>query len=260
LPQALTQLFSFPNGLLTDTISTLSIATAAVVLVVLLIKVRQNHARTSQFLLTNLLISLPLCAIFNPFGELRYFTSAFIFMLLAIASFTPLVNSKLASTQLSLKLLWGNTPIIILTILLVIFLGGTLALSQNYNYSGTGKITYEEIAYRDTIDYLKQLRANKIWASPIIPALDPELITTSKFDTFGYMFVIGTPVETLIKEQLADGVDYIVVDAFGSMLAITQPQMREFMQQVEQQGTLIKIITPENFTVLGERIYSFSNP
>jgi hypothetical protein len=64
----------------------------------------------------------------------------------------------------------------------------------------------------------------------------------------------------LIKEQLADGVDYIVVDAFGSMLAITQPQMREFMQQVEQQGTLIKIITPENFTALGERIYSFSNP
>ena len=256
LHSAVARILRFPSGGLSDTISTLCLFVPILVLVVLLIK--RDYCRRNRFLLTVLLVSLPMCASFNPFGEMRYFVSAFIFTLLAIAAFTPAMDAKMLSSRLTVQTIRSNAGFIAILLLLLVFTSGVLALHQGYSYTGSGGPTYEESVYKEAVDYLEQVGAKKVYAlNPIIPALSPKLSSTLEFDTFGLLFPMKQLPETIVKERLAEGVDYMVIDAFGGLLAF-KSEIGQLVQEIQKNGTLVKAIVPE-VPILGVTIYKVGN-
>jgi hypothetical protein len=130
-------------------------------------------------------------------------------------------------------------------------------MHRNYSYVEAGNITCEEQAYRETIAYLKQAGAKNVYAmNPVLIALAPELTSNVEFDAYGYLFTAGHSPESLIENQIAAGVDYVVIDTFLTRLISQKAKMQEFMKLLEQNGTLVKVITPGNPELLQIKIYS----
>jgi len=128
---------------------------------------------------------------------------------------------------------------------------------RNYNFMGLGKSTYEGQAYKEAGDYLEQVGAKKVYAlNPIIPSLYPQLSSSLEFDTFALLLPMKESAEAVIHRQLAEGVDYMVVDPFGWLFGIFHQQMAEVVREVEKRGTLVKEIVPGDLPVLGIRIYA----
>lgn len=257
LHAVVSRILRFPGGGLFDTISTLCLFVSILVLVTLLIK--RDYCRRNRFLLTGLLVSLPICASFKAFGEMRYFVSAFIFTLLTIAAFTPAMDAKMLSSRLTVQTIRSNVGFIAILLLLLVFTSGVLVLYRGYGYTGSGGPTYEEWVYKETVDYLEQVGAKRVYAAnPIIPALSPKLSSTLEFDTFGLLFPMKQLPETIVKERLAEGVDYMVLDAFVRYFAFTS-EIGQLVQEIQKNGTFVKAIVPE-VPVLGVAIYAVPSP
>jgi hypothetical protein len=257
LPEGLSSITTFPNDMLSDTISMLCVILAVVWIVLLLIKTRANFTRSNLFLLVTMSTSLALCSLFNPFGAMRYMAPLFIFLPLAIASFIPDIDCKSVSGRLALKSRGEKAMLIITALLIVLFSAGTLAMHRNYSYVEAGNITCEEQSYLEAIAYLKQAGAENVYSmNPVLIALAPELTSNVEFDAYGYLFTSGHSPESLIENQIAAGVDYVVIDTFLTRLISQKAKMQEFMKLLEQNGTLVKVITPSNPELLQIKIYS----
>jgi 4-amino-4-deoxy-L-arabinose transferase-like glycosyltransferase len=242
------------SGSPTDTLNTLSLVFPLGVFLALLI--RRNFSRANVFLLATLFVSIPLCATFDPFGEVRYFTSAFIFALLAMASFTPSLDKKLFADQMTRQTALKSAGLIVALLVILASVAGTVTLMHQYNFMGPGQMTYEEEAYSQTLSYLEEIGARKVYSlSPIVPALSPKLASSLHFDTFGLLFVLRQTPETVIEYQLEEGVDYLIVDAF-QWLGLRQYEVARLVIEVRQQGTLVKTIIPGELPMLGLEIYA----
>jgi 4-amino-4-deoxy-L-arabinose transferase-like glycosyltransferase len=247
------------SGTLTDNINTLCLFVPFFVLVALLI--RRKLSRHNRFLLVALLVSLPLCASFNPFGEIRYFVSVFIFTLLAIASFMPALDAKALFNRVTLQTAWKTASVMAMSLALLAFISGTAALIRDYNFMGLGKLTYEEQAYKEAADYLEQVGAKKVYAlNPIIPALYPQLSSSLEFDTFALLLPLRESAATIIQQQLSEGVDYMVIDAFGWLSGIFHRETAEVVREIQRNGVLVKTIVLGDLPILGVQIYAVRSP
>jgi 4-amino-4-deoxy-L-arabinose transferase-like glycosyltransferase len=248
----------FASDTTTNQINILSIVFALGVFLALLI--RRQFSRTNIFLLAALFVSVPLCATFDPFGEVRYFTSAFIFALPAMASLAPRLDTKLFADQITRQTTLKSAGLIVALLVILASVAGTVTLMRQYNYMGPGQMTYEEETYSQTLNYLEEVRAQKVYSlSPIVPALSPDLATTLDFDTFGLLFVLRETPETVIEYQLEEGVDYLIVDAF-QWLGLRNREVAGLVIEVRQQGTLVKTIIPGELPMLGLEIYTAPEP
>jgi 4-amino-4-deoxy-L-arabinose transferase-like glycosyltransferase len=246
------------SGTPADTVNTLSLSFPAVVFLALLI--RRKFTRANIFLLATLFVSILLCATFDPFGEVRYFTAAFIFALPAMASFAPSLDAKLFADQMTKHTLLKSVGFIVALLVILASIGGTVILMRSYNFMGPELITYEEEAYSEVVSYLEEVGAEKIYSlSPIVSALSPNMATSLKFDTFGLLFVLREPPETVIKYQLDEGVDYIMIDAF-QWLGFRQWEVAKLVIEVRKQFTLVKVIVPGELPMLGLEIYAVPGP
>jgi len=110
------------------------------------------------------------------------------------------------------------------------------------------------------VSYLEEVGAEKIYSlSPIVSALSPNMATSLKFDTFGLLFVLREPPGTVIKYQLDEGVDYIMIDAF-QWLGFRQWEVAKLVIEVRKQFTLVKVIVPGELPMLGLEIYAVPGP
>ena len=222
--------------------------------------IRRKFTRANIFLLATLFVSIPLCATFDPFGAIRFFAPAFIFALPAMASFTPSLNMELLAKKLTAQAALKSAGLIVALLVILASTIGTVTLMRHYNFMGPEKLTYEEQAYSEALSYLEEVGAEKIYSlSPILPALSPELSTSPEFDTFGLLMVLRQTPETVVKYQLAEGVDYMMLDAF-QLLGLRARELNELAIEVCQQGTLVKRIVPGELPILGIEIYAAPSP
>jgi 4-amino-4-deoxy-L-arabinose transferase-like glycosyltransferase len=250
--------FVLGAGTSADTVNTLSLSFPAVIFLALLI--RRKFTRANIFLLAALLVSILLCATFDPFGEVRYFTAAFIFALFAMAAFVPSLDTKLFAHQMTRQTALKSAGLIVALLVILGSIGGTVVLMRDYNFMGPELVTYEEEAYSEVVSYLEEVGAKKIYSlSPIVPALSPNIATSLRFDTFGLLFVLREPPKTIIAEQVEEGVDYMIVDAF-QWLGLRQWEVAELVIEVRQQFTFVKVVIPGELPMLGLEIYAVPRP
>jgi 4-amino-4-deoxy-L-arabinose transferase-like glycosyltransferase len=224
--------------------------------VFLALLIRRQFTRTNIFLLAALFVSIPLCATFDPFGEVRYFTSAFVFALLAMAAFAPHPDMKFFADKLTKQTLMKSAGLIVALLIILASVAGTVTLMRQYNFMGPELITYEEEAYTEVVNYLEEVEAEKIYSlSPIVPALSPKLSSSLNFDTFGLLFVLRQTPETVIIHQSEEGVDYWIVDAF-QLLGLGERKVTRLVNEIRQQGTLVKAVVPGELPILGLEIYA----
>ena len=241
-----------------DTVNTLSLTFPGIIFLALLI--RRRFSRPNIFLLATLFVSVVLCATFDPFGEVRYFTAAFIFALPAMAAFAPAMDSKLFAARMTRQTVLKSAGLIVALLMILASVGGTVVLMRDYNFMGPELITYEEEAYHEVVDYLDEVGAEKIYSlSPIVPALSPDIATSLRFDTFGLLFVLQETPEEIIQIQLEEGVDYMMVDAF-QLLGLQNWRVAKLVIEVRKQFTLVKEVVPGELPLLGMDIYAVRSP
>jgi 4-amino-4-deoxy-L-arabinose transferase-like glycosyltransferase len=250
--------FALGLGSPTDTVNTLSLVFPLGVFMALLI--RRKFTRANIFLLAALFVSIVLCATFDPFGEVRYFTSAFIFALFAMAAFTPRLDVKSLAGRMTTQTALKSAGLIVALLLILASIGGTVTLMHQYNFMGPEQRTYEEEAYSKVVSYLEEVGAKKIYSlSPIVPALSPKLSSSLNFDTFGLLFVLNEPPETVIEYQLEEEVDYLMVDAF-QWLGLENWEVAKLVIEMRKQLTLVNVVIPGELPMLGFEIYAAPGP
>jgi hypothetical protein len=241
-------------GTITDKINTYSLIVSLVFFLVLLL--RRKKSRVELFFTAMLIVSIPVCSLFKPFGETRYFVSVYVIILLGIGSITSLMSRSSTGKH---KHLTANDVVIpgllLLTLLFATF--GTTLLLRQYNFLGQGKRTYEWEAYEQTRMFFLENPPRKIYAlNPIIPALFPEIPTTTQFDTFGLLQPLKIDPEVVVREQVNSGVDYIVVDAFGWFMALFHTDMAHTISYIGNTCYPAKEITPGGTQLLRVEIFS----
>jgi 4-amino-4-deoxy-L-arabinose transferase-like glycosyltransferase len=246
------------SGTITDRINTYSLLVPMVVLAILL--VGRRFSRSTWFMTIMLVVCLPLCAFFKPFGETRYFVSAYTVALLAIGTLTPTFVLQPATYRSVVESISRKPAMMILLLALILSTAGSTMLMWEYNYVGTGHLTYEEVAYRETQAFFGEVHPDLVYAlNPIIPALYPEIPSTVAFDTFGMLQPMKMSPEGLVSEQVTRGVDYIVVDAFSWFMRLFHYDMERTVHEIRDRGTLVKTIIPGNLPALGVEIYAVGN-
>ena len=259
LPSGIRQMLVFSRGTFAETISTLFVAGCIILLIVLLFK--KNRAKPDVFFLTATVVSLLLCSFFNPIGETRYFVSFYLFILLAIVTFIPALKINQMKEQFNIHSLFMNIGSIGFSLLLIICLAGTIVLRMDYNFLNSTNLTYEEQSYKETIAYLENVKAKKIYViDPIIPALSPNLKSVLEFDTFGKIITMNGSPDIYYQAILNEGVDYVVIDPF-CLLSINYSgqHIRELIDDIQKNGVLVKRIVPNDVAILGTQIYEVTH-
>jgi 4-amino-4-deoxy-L-arabinose transferase-like glycosyltransferase len=258
----ITRLIGFASGAgaPTDTVNTLSLIFPLFVFLALLI--RRKFSRVNIFLLAALFVSILLCATFDPFGEVRYFTSAFIFTLPAMASFVPPLDARLLADRMKKQGVLQSVGLTVALLVILASLSGTVTLMHQYNFMfmGPERRTYEEEAYSQVANYFEEVGARKVYSmSPIMPALLPNTAASLKFDTFGLLFVLRESPETVIEYQLEEGVDYLMIDAF-QLLGVRSREVAILGIEIREQFTMVKLIVPGKLPMYGMEIYAIPGP
>ena len=260
LPSGIQQILHFSQGTFENTIATICLILGIASVVALLAK--KKRSKPDLFFLIATLVSLPLCSLFNPFGETRYFIPFYFYILLAIVTFIPVVNKNTENEKITIHSLRANGGPIIIGLLLLVFIGGTVILRIDYNFLNSTNLTYEEQAYKETIDYLEKVGAKKVYAiDPIIPALAQNLNSTLEFDTFGKIITMNGTPEMFYQEILDEGIDYAVIDPFSLLsITISGNHISELILEIQKNGVLVKTIVPNGVPVLGTQIYKVTRP
>ncbi len=233
-------------GTTTDTVSTcllcltLLVPFAAVVFAI----IKKRLSRAALFLIVATVAAVPLCALYDPFGEVRYFVSGFIFAIPCVACVTPALNMHTLSSRLGSQLRWANAGLLLTTALLVGSLSGTLVLMRQYNFIRPMMKTYEEEAYAGALQYLHSVGAEKVYGlDPILAALSPSLSSGLSFDTFGLLFVLRLEPDHILRLQLDEGVEYVTIDPF-QLLGIRKSEVSGLVRTIVARGTLVHEVLP----------------
>jgi 4-amino-4-deoxy-L-arabinose transferase-like glycosyltransferase len=214
----------------------------------------RRFSRSMRFLISALFVTLPLSLLYDP-PEPRYFVSAFIFMLLAISvgfsSESVAVVPKKFMPSL-VDFVSGVTALL----LFVTFTFGSFILTRDYHYLKIPGQTVEGAVYHKAAEYLEQIGAKKVWSlNPVFPALDPKLLSTIEFDTFGLTVLMKQPSETLYESSKAEGADYIIVDTFFWNLS-NDPSIGRLVKEIESKAVFIVRVGPGSVTEInGALIY-----
>jgi 4-amino-4-deoxy-L-arabinose transferase-like glycosyltransferase len=226
----------------------LSILLAIPVLFALLNK--KDFSKSVCFISAALIVSLVACQAL--FHVSRYYITIFPLMFLAIGQFAPPPGTITLTTQLKGLAPRLKASLLVISAIFLFFTSGSVVLLTNYTGYDINQPWFssaqEEQVYRETADYLEGAGAKKVYAvNPIIPALAPNLNSSLNFETFAMLFLEEKPPEEIIKDLKAEGVDYVVLDAFirywGPPFSITA---LEFVQEVRHNARLMAVIEPDS--------------
>jgi len=260
LTYGLHDIIHFSRGSFEYAIATMCVIFGVMAVIALLFK--RNRSKPDIFFLTTTLICLPLCSLFSTFGRIRFFASFYLFILLALVTFVPMLDTSKVNEQMTLRSLRTYGGTITIGLLILIFIAGTIILRLDYNFLNSFNLTYEELSYKDTIKYLKDVGAKKIYTfDPVISALAPELNSVHDFDTFGNLITMHRNPSVYYQELMNEGIDYAVIDPF-SLLSLTSSgvNLQEFIDDIRQNGTLVMTVAPNDLQVLGTEIFKVTRP
>jgi len=261
LPRGIHNILFLVKGNFQNTVAMICVLFGIILLITLFFK--RKRSKTDIFFLIATLICLPLCSLFNPFGTMSYFASFYVFLLLAIVTFIPHINAKTVNDQISIHSINTNLGAVIVTLSMLVFMSGTIALRMNYNFLNSTHMTYEEQSYDDTIAYLEQVGAKKVYTmDPIIIALAPNLNPYPvDFDMFGSIMTMnGSPV-VFYQKVLSTGIDYADIDQ-SALLSMNPDAIAigELSVQIRDNGVEVKSITPNGVGILGTSIFKVIRP
>lgn len=209
----------------------LKVAFVPVLVSIPLVVIILNRAKISRpffFLAAGTVISLALCQIFYSLP--RYYLAVFPFFILALSSlfqgFSFDVFRHKVSADSRDKL---TAPMAVFSVF-VLFLSVSLAILYSYpSYDTNSKFlaSDEERIYQETIEYLEDSGAQKVYAvNPIYVALAPDINSTLAFESYALLWFEEKPASEIVQNLKDEGVDYIVLDAWvrywGADYEITQ--------------------------------------
>ena len=205
---------------------------------------KKDFSRSDCFLVVVLITSFTLCQGFSSMP--RYYVSLFPFLFLAISWLVSPVNVKMVTDKLMASVL------VVLAILLL-FLNLSVILLRNYTGYDTllpGPVfsSIEERMYEETLDYLEEAEAKKIYAtSPSFPAMSSNLQSAMTFDIFALLWLEKKPPEQIVKDLIDEGVDYVLLDSWIRYWGgPKKEQATELAQHVRLNSRLVKVIQPNS--------------
>jgi 4-amino-4-deoxy-L-arabinose transferase-like glycosyltransferase len=161
-----------------------------------IIILRRNSLSLGQaFIAWGIVISLGMSQFFYHLP--RYYIAVFAFFVLGVASFMPELDAGLLKSKLSQIPSAILRRLLAIGALLAIFISLTVTLLTNYtgyDINGPFYSSVEKYVYNETISYLEQAGARKVYAAnPIYPALGKELNSTLSITLRPDMAVGETP-------------------------------------------------------------------
>jgi len=214
----------------------------AVVPAILLLLNRKEFSRSDCFLAVALTGALFLCQWLYHLP--RYYASLFPLLFVGISWMLP----ALGGGQLSPRSKAGLACIVAA---LLVSVNVSVILLRNYtafDVLWAEYTTEEEDVYGETIEYLRDIDAQRIYATnPTYPALAPDLESTRQFDTFALLWLAQHPAEQIVDELRQDAVDYVLVDRWTRDWG---PPYREalddLVSEIRLNSELVHTVLPES--------------
>ena len=175
----------------------------------------------------------------------RYFLSMYPFFLLELSFLMPqeanLIKADFKSLSPPVR-----TALLGIIASFLLFISLSCVLLVNYGEYDQAIIIPSPDAhyvYQQTDNFLNSISAKAVYSvNPIFTALDPKLQFTSDFDTYSLLWMGTESPDHFVKDQIAHGVDYVVVD--NNWLANIGPPAQELSQSIENRGRLVGIVAP----------------
>ncbi len=207
---------------------------------------RKREVVSSDYLVSiSLLFTFIFCQFM--FQLPRYYISSYPFIILGFASFTPVLNLNLLKMKFKDISMEIKTKLLCVSAVIILALCLSLVLLTNYtgyDIISTFLASNEEYVYSQTVSFLEQAGAQKIYAlNPIFTALSVKLNSSMKFDSFELLWLENIVPDELIQDQVNGGVDYVVLDSWVRWW--TPPykdQADKLVKAVRLHGKLVKII------------------
>jgi len=215
--------------------------------------------RPNIFISISLLITVLFCLYFYPTP--RYYIAVYPFVILGLSIVTPLnvqvFSANIKSLPSSIK-----AGLLSIVAILLLFLSISTVLLTNYavyDIAGDWFMYDEEQVYMETGDYLESQSPNLVYAvNPIFTAMDDRIPSTEDFDTFGLLYLNKDNPEQIIKNKIAEGVDYIIVDPWIKVLSGQYiEEANGLVKAIKEHGSLIMVIHPD--CVNRTEIYKMKN-
>lgn len=203
---------------------------------------KRGFSKSDCFLAVALIVSLILSQGFYHLP--RYYASVFPFLFLGISRLVPPVNVELLTARLKAGLL-------VFLAILLFSLSLSLVLLRNYTgYDTLGPVfaSNEEQVYEETIDFLEEAGAEKMYAtSPSFQAMSTKLESTLAFDTFALLWLEKTPPQEIVTDLIDEGVDYVVLDGWTRYWGYPyEKAVAELVKEVRRNSRLVKVIEPDS--------------
>jgi len=198
------------------------------------------------FVSFGIIIAMVFCQFMLPAP--RYYVSLYPFFLLGLSFLIPqdanLVNVDIKSLSPQI-----TSALISIVAVFFLFISAGCVLLVNYGEYDTGVVIPTPDAryvYQQTDNFLNSISAKKIYSvDPIFTALDPKLGSTTAVDTFSLLWLAKESPEQFIRDQIAQGVDYVVVDnTWINFPTNTNNQAAGLVSAMQSHGRLVGIVTP----------------
>jgi 4-amino-4-deoxy-L-arabinose transferase-like glycosyltransferase len=209
---------------------------------------KENFSKSVFFVSLTLITSLVFCQLFPALP--RYYVAIFPFLFLGFAQFAPPPGALTLTTQLKRLGTRLKTSLMVISAIFLFFLGVSIVLLTNYtgyDVLGIGLPSHEEKAYQETVSYLEGAGAQKIYSdNPILPALSPNLKSTLHFETYAMLWLEQKPPEALVKDIVADGVDYVALTRWAEEWGNPYRAKLDLHEAVRRSGRLVTVIEPDS--------------
>lgn len=217
---------------------------------------KRGFSRSDFFLAATLVMSLVLCQGFKQLPR-YYYGSVYPLLLLGIAQLMPALDTNILGAELKSIPARSKGGLLAVSLAFLLFVGVTVVLLATYTHYDVFKkrAFYEERVYKETIHYLQEVGAKKVYAAfdPLFVALSPNLDSTLAFDTFALFWLEGKPPEMIVKEAMQAGVDYVVIDPFVELYQRPDAPAVQLLKEVRRNGKLARVIPSDSR--LGVAIY-----
>lgn len=168
---------------------------------------RSEFTRRECFLAVSLAGGLLLCQWL--FHLPRYYASLYPLLFLGIAWLVPPLDAGPLSGRSKAGLAFVSAALVASASVSIVLLHNYTA----YDVLWAEYVTEEEDVYRETIDYLRDADANKVYVtSPVYVTITDDLESTLQFDTFANLWLAQIPPDEFIEQLRAEGVDYVGID------------------------------------------------
>jgi hypothetical protein len=158
---------------------------------------KKEFSRSDAFLSATMVIALVLCQWFYHLP--RYYISLTLFLPLGLSCLMPPMSAQTLTDNLQSLAPKVKASLLVLLATLSIFLSMTIVLLTNYtgyDINWAWFTSNEEYVYKETIKYLEEAGAKKVYAiNPIFVAMSSELESTLAFDSFAFVWLEGKPSE-----------------------------------------------------------------